>query len=466
MKQPTYARAIFLFRRDLRLEDNLGLCEALASADEVLACFVADPRQLLAERNPYLSCHAVQFMLDSLRELDEELRREDGALHVLSGESERAIERFIELSGAQALFCNADYTPFSQRRDSGLRSSCEREGIGFHSFDDALLREPREVLKPDGAPYSVFTPYFKRWQSRGPAEPRRRASGGRFGRISPAADRSLSDEDFGLVQRNPRLAARGGRKEALRALERVRGLADYEISRNDLVDENGTSRLSSHLKFGTLSAREAYGRVSDLFGRSHALIRELAWRDFFTQIAFHFPRVFGGCFREAYDGIEWSGDPAGLERWEEGSTGFPIVDAAMRELAATGYMRNRARMIAASFLVKDLRLDWRLGERYFARKLADYDPCVNNGNWQWAASTGCDAQPYFRIFNPWTQQERFDPECAYVKRWIPELAPFEPRQIHALRDSNAGLGRYPAPMLDHRLAVQEALEMFEAVRER
>jgi deoxyribodipyrimidine photo-lyase len=243
-------------------------------------------------------------------------------------------------------------------------------------------------------------------------------------------------------------------------LKKMSGFHDYGRQR-DFPGVNGTTGLSAHVKFGTISAREFYHAVSDSLGQEHILINQLYWRDFFTQIGYHYPKVLGAAFQDKYARVAWSIDPADFTAWSEGRTGFPIVDAGMRELNATGFMHNRSRMITASFLVKDLHIDWRMGERYFAQKLVDYDPLVNNGNWQWAASTGCDAQPYFRIFNPWLQQVKFDPAAVYIKKWIPELRNFPAEAIHALgKHPSVSLDGYPRPMVDHHLAKEETKSLF------
>jgi len=236
---------------------------------------------------------------------------------------------------------------------------------------------------------------------------------------------------------------------------------DYQQQR-DYPALSAGSGLSAYLKFGCCSVREAYYAVIETLGSEHPLLRQLYWRDFFTHIGFHFPHVFGHAFHRKYDALAWQNNQDDFLRWTEGRTGFPIVDAGLRELNQTGGMHNRVRMIAASFLVKDLHISWRWGERYFAQHLIDYDPCVNNGNWQWAASTGCDAQPYFRIFNPWLQQKKFDVDCLYIKRWLPELRPFSATMIHQWHKKQVTCD-YPAPMLDHALRSRQAKALFQQI---
>ncbi len=303
--------------------------------------------------------------------------------------------------------------------------------MALHIHADALLHEPDACLKPNGQPYSVYTPFFNRASSLQVAAP----SDNRYRNYyqHPLRESSHNTLNELLKIKNPQLAVNGGRKQALKLLAQIPQFRHYDTDRN-FPAKNATTHLSAHHKFGTISIRESYAAIKAAFNQHHTLIRELYWRDFFTHVAFHFPNVFGHSFHAEYDAIPWQGSNEHFELWCEGRTGFPIVDAGMRELNETGYMHNRVRMITASFLTKDLHIDWRLGEKYFAQKLVDYDPAVNNGNWQWSASTGCDAQPYFRIFNPWLQQEKFDPECVYIKRFVPELAGVPTKNLHQLAE--------------------------------
>jgi deoxyribodipyrimidine photo-lyase len=267
-----------------------------------------------------------------------------------------------------------------------------------------------------------------------------------------------------LTERSGVLALRGGRTEGLKRLRLIDGMTSYKADR-DIPALGATTMLSAHHKFGTISIRETYWRAAEAFGVSCHLISELYWRDFFTHIAWHFPHVFKGAFRPEYNALEWNRSKKDFQRWCEGKTGFPIVDAGMRQMNETGYMHNRVRMIVASFLVKDLHINWQRGEKYFAQKLLDYDPAVNNGNWQWAASTGCDAQPYFRIFNPWLQQKKFDPDAEYIKRWVPELKNVSVKDIHQGYKPNLFSDvKYPEPMVDHAAERQETLKRFKALK--
>jgi deoxyribodipyrimidine photo-lyase len=266
-----------------------------------------------------------------------------------------------------------------------------------------------------------------------------------------------------LKHENKNIALHGGRKEGLKILKHITDFEEYEKIRD--IPAYNTTLLSAHLKFGTLSPRETYHHMQSLGRKAHTgLIRQLYWRDFWYHIAYFYPHVFGNAFHEKYNNLTWKQDEKGFKAWCNGTTGFPIVDAGMRQLNETGFMHNRVRMIVASFLIKDLHIHWLRGEQYFAQKLVDYDPCVNNGNWQWVASTGCDPQPYFRIFNPWLQQRKYDPACTYIKRWIPELKDVSTNAIHAwYKDKNRIESSYPAPILDHDVERGKTLAMYKAV---
>lgn len=442
-------RSLFIFRRDLRLEDNTALIEALKASKSVIPCFIFDPRQL---QSPYSSNRSISFMVQSLIELSKSLREKKGRLYFFSGEAEEVVEALLKQEKIQALYINKDYTPFSKKRDEALLKLCQINQCEFHAFDDALLNAPGEVLKDDNTPYTVFTPFFKKAQLKKVKEPNLELPK-KFCNDEIEGCKELSFLDDLIV--SPSKEHPGGRSHGLKLLFDIENLKDYQENRN-FPALRQTSNLSPHHKFGTVSIRETYHRVLELFGKKHTLISELYWRDFYTHIAFHFPYVFGKSFQKKYEKISWKNDEKQFQKWKEGQTGFPIVDAGMRQLNSTGWMHNRVRMIVASFLVKDLHIDWKWGEKYFAQKLVDYDPAVNNGSWQWAASTGCDAQPYFRIFNPFLQQKRFDPDCVYIKKWVPELELFSPKQIHDLK----GLAIYPPPMVDHSKEVQISKDLF------
>jgi deoxyribodipyrimidine photo-lyase len=453
-----YNLALHIFRRDLRLPDNTALLAAMREAAQVVTCFIVDDRQVTP--HPYQSQNGLAFMVESLDELATDVERHGGRLLVCRGDPARVVTALVRTLGLDAVFLNRDYTPFSLARDTAIEDACIASGVACHAYDDALLAPPDEVHKDDGDPYTVFTPFYKRARQRAVPLPQRTVPR-RFTRAAAYSGPTISPQAIWPAGASPTRTEHGGRTHGMATLAALAQYSPYATAR-DRLDLAGTTRLSAHHKFGTLSIRESYHSIAGALGEEHPLLRQLYWRDFFTQIAWHFPHVFGHAFQRKYEHLEWRGRDTWFEAWCEGRTGFPIVDAGMRELAATGYMHNRARMIVASFLVKDLHLDWRRGERWFAQSLTDYDPAVNNGSWQWAASTGCDAQPYFRVFNPWLQQKRFDPDGVYIHRWIPELADVPPEALH--RWHTAPLfqhARYPRPLIEHDTQKAGALEMFQ-----
>lgn len=445
-----WQRTLFIFRRDLRLDDNTGLLHALENSDEVIPAFIFTPEQI--EKNPYRGDHCLQFMIESLEDLSEQLRKKGGKLYFFYGNPDE-VAAHVKVD---AIIVNRDYTPYSIRRDEKIRAACKKKNIAFLSFDDALLHPIEETFKADGKPYTIFSPYFKKASKLKVPAPRANRFSNYFSGSLPSAEGASF---MRKIFPKPEKFIGGGRGEALKILKSIGKFTKY-LKERDFPAENGTTHLSAHLKFTTISPREAYHAIRDALGSQSGLIRSLYWRDFFTSIAYCFPHIFKGAFHKKFDHLEWSYDKKAFKRWCEGKTGFPIVDAGMREMNETGYMHNRVRMIAASFLVKDLHIDWRWGEKYFAQTLVDYDPAVNNGNWQWSASTGCDAQPYFRIFNPWAQQAKFDPECVYIKKWIPELKSIAPDVIHKWY-LEGDKSKYPHPMVDHAKEAKAALKNYK-----
>jgi deoxyribodipyrimidine photo-lyase len=436
-----YRISLFIFRRDLRIQDNSALNLAISTSDKVLPCFIFDPRQIT--KHPYQSQPALQFMLQSLTDLRLAFQAIDAELALYDELPVEVIRQVVQQYSIQAVFVNRDYTPFSRRRDAELAQVCQDLHIDFHVVPDCLLTEPEQALKSDRTPYKVFTAFYNNARQFNVPLPNALEKP-HFIKLDgeSAIGKSIFPQTEATVNSTP-----GGRKQALAILGQLAKQADYQAKR-DYPFLDATSHLSAHLKFGTCSAREAYYAIVQQLGTEHPLLRQLYWRDFFSHIAFHYPHVFGKAFYSQYDNLVWDNNRDYFQRWSEGKTGFPIVDAGMRELNTTGFMHNRVRMIVASFLVKDLHISWRWGERYFAQHLVDYDPAVNNGNWQWAASTGCDAQPYFRIFNPWLQQQKFDLDCQYIYRWIPELNGIPAAIIHKWHSKHSG-SAYPAPMVDH-----------------
>lgn len=453
--------SIFIFRRDLRLQDNTGLLAALKESDKVIPCFFLDPTQL--EENEYRSDNSVQFMLESLQDLEKQLSKKDAKLYVFYGKPTEAIGKLIDETKIKAVYVNRDYTPHSLSRDNKIKEICEKKDVAYKQYGDCMLNEPEAVLKADGRPYTIFSAYLHKAQTLKVRKPKKNNHRNYYTKklISKESQRIYKKI---IAKKNERIKLRGGRAKALARIQDLGRYRNYGKER-DFPYLDATTHLSPHLKFGTCSIREVYYAIYEKLGKNHELIRQLYWRDFFTQIGFFSPHIYGTSFHKRYDNLNWSYDKEKFIAWCEGKTGFPIVDAGMRELNETGFINNRVRMITASFLTKDLHIDWRWGEKYFAQKLVDYDPAVNNGNWQWIASTGCDAQPYFRIFNPWLQQKKYDPKCSYIKKWVPELRELSAAQIHSLdkrRPSNLG---YPKPIVDHTTEAAKTKSLYEKIRQ-
>jgi deoxyribodipyrimidine photo-lyase len=444
-----YDQSVFLFRRDLRLRDNSGLIAAMQASKSVIPVFVVDP--VLVEKWSGAT-KRMTFLAHALEQLDEEIASYGGRLLILGGDPVGALEKLLSQHSVDAVFSNRDYTPWARGRDNKLKAVCDRAGVRFESYADQLLNEPESVSKADGKPYTVFTPYYKRAKVHAVSRPELHAA---F-KFSTSSGDSLQGSFLGHYLSD---SFKKGSLSVTDALGRIETLSEYEQTK-DLPGTAGTSRMSAMLRFGLCSVREVYQTVKASHGHEHALIRQLYWRDFYFQIGFHFPRVYRSAFREKYNQLVWDHNPEGLRAWQEGRTGFPLIDAGMRELLATGYMHNRVRMVVASFLTKNLHIDWREGEAHFAKHLIDFDPALNNGNWQWSASTGCDAQPYFRVFSPWRQQARFDKDCSYIKQWLPELRELSAKEIHGLEKSD---DKYLPQIVNLKASAEESKHRFRSL---
>ncbi|MFO1396105.1 MAG: deoxyribodipyrimidine photo-lyase [Burkholderiales bacterium] len=477
MPEPRYARALVWFRRDLRDFDHAALAAALADAAAVHCAFVFD-REIL-DALPARADRRVEFIRDSVAELAAALRERGGGLHTVHAAARDAIPALARELGVDAVYANHDYEPAAIARDEDVAAVLAAAGIAFHTRKDQVVFERAEILTQAGKPFTVFTPYRNAWlKALTPAHLAPHDVDGDAHRLAPGpgadAVPSLAALGFapaGLAAIGVQPGMSGGAQrfaDFRKRIDRYRATRDYPALK-------GPSYLSVHLRFGTVSVRalaahaHACSLEADGDGAT-AWLSELVWREFYAQLLWHFPHVVHHSFRPEYDALPFPNDPSHFAAWREGRTGYPLVDAAMRQLNRTGYMHNRLRMIAASFLVKDLLVDWRHGERYFADTLIDYDLASNNGGWQWAASTGCDAQPWFRIFNPVTQSERFDPDGRFLRRYVPEIAALDDREIHApwrvpadvQRAKGVAIGRdYPAPIVDHAAARAAALALFK-----
>jgi len=424
---------IFWFRRDLRIEDNAGLYHALRGVRQVLPVFIFDTDIL--DKLDNKQDRRVQFIHDSLTGLQLELSQLGSSLMVMHGRPVDCFEKLFTEYSVSVVYTNHDYEPYAMVRDAAMRAFLEDRGIGFLTFKDQVIFERNEVLKQDGAPYTVFTPYSRRWKetlnsSHLKPYPVLKYAGNLY---QQTATEIPTLADLGFKER----------KGTIGPPKLNETIAAHYSDTRDFPGIDGTTRLSVHLRFGTISIRELAGRAQQL---NETLLNELIWRDFYQMILWHFPQVTEHSFKKEYDRIAWRNNEQEFEQWSAGKTGYPIVDAGMRELNETGYMHNRVRMIVASFLTKHLLIDWRWGEAYFAEKLLDFDLAANNGGWQWAAGCGCDAAPYFRIFNPYLQTQKFDPELKYIRKWVPEFDELT----------------YTQPIVNHELARGRCLKVYKA----
>lgn len=477
MKKPL-ERALFWFRRDLRDHDNAGLYHALKDAEAVWCVFIFDTEIL--DRLPSRRDRRVEFIHGSVVELDAALRTRGGGLIVRHARARDAIPALAAELKVEAVYTNHDYEPAAIARDAEVEDALKSAGIAWRTFKDTVIFEKDEVLTQAGGTFSVFTPYKNAWlkklDTRGdfywrayPVEKYAKAL------ARPAAGEMPSLSEMGFEPANIRETGitPGTAGGAALLKDFAKRIADYKTAR-DYPAVKGVSYLSVHNRFGTVSIRELVTQARLGRGEGAATwLSELIWRDFYFQILWHHPHVVRNAFKPDYDAIRWPNDRELFAAWCEARTGYPIIDAAMRQINQTGYMHNRLRMIVASFLTKDLHIDWRWGEQYFADHLIDFDLSANNGGWQWAASSGCDAQPYFRIFNPVTQSERFDPQGKFIRRYLPELAKLPDKFIHApwtappLEQQAAGcmIGRdYPAPVVDHAAAREMTLGLYAVVK--
>jgi deoxyribodipyrimidine photo-lyase len=418
--------AILWLRRDLRLKDNTALMHALGSGLPVLPLFIFDDNIL--KELPGDDAR-VSFIIHSLEQIHQQLKEVESSLLCKKGDSLTVWKELISEYEIAKVFTNKDYEPYARKRDADIEKLLSKNGISFHSYKDQVIFEEGEVVKEDGRPYTVFTPYKNKWLTALDSLPTIKSKQVQW------------DKFYKIKLSMPAITDIGFQESGIKVPSFDASVLDDYTSTRDFPSRS-TSHIGPHLRFGTISIRQL---VAGLQPKHATFLSELVWREFFMQILFHFPHVVHQNFREAYNGIQWRNNEAEFEKWCTGQTGFPLVDAGMRQLNATGFMHNRVRMVTASFLCKHLLIDWQWGEAYFAKKLLDYELASNNGNWQWAAGTGCDAAPYFRIFNPMTQAKKFDKDGSYTRQWVRELD---------------GFG-YIEPMVNHEMARVRALEVYK-----
>ena len=422
---------LFWFRRDLRLIDNHGLYEALQSELPVLPIFIFDTNILDKLENK--EDKRVDFIFQALEKLNEYLEKQGKSIQIFYGKPLEIYENLSQQYEIGNVFCNEDYEPYAIKRDQEIKDFLASKNINFYQFKDQVIFQKDEITKADGKPYTVYTPYSKQWLLKfNDQNLEFFASEKKLENLLNIEKQNITLENVGFKKTNYLFE---NPKINLEILEK------YHETRNLPTKE--TSQMSVHLRFGTISARKLVKLASEL--NDNTYLKELIWREFFMQILWHFPKVVHHSFKEKYDKISWENNEELFQKWCEGKTGYPIVDAGMRELNETGLMHNRVRMVCASFLTKHLLTDWRIGEAYFAEKLMDYDLSANNGNWQWSAGSGCDAAPYFRVFNPEEQQKKFDPKFIYIKKWVKEF----------------GTSTYPKPIIEHKFARERALKRYK-----
>ncbi|MEY4875749.1 MAG: hypothetical protein RL708_898 [Bacteroidota bacterium] len=423
--------SIFWFRRDLRLNDNAALYHALKSGLTVIPIFIFD-KNILNELEDR-SDKRVQFIYQTIENIKLELQKINSDLKIFYDTPQQAFEKIIAEFKIKKVFTNHDYEPYAINRDAEIKLFLESKNISFHTFKDQVIFEKNEVLKDDGKPYTVFTPFSKKWKAAltdfhlksYPTE----KYFSNFAKLNP--EKLISENEMNFTFQPLKFPLSNFPKKII---------ADYHNTR-DFPAIEGISRLSLHLRFGTISIRELV-RYSKSVNEKY--LNELIWREFYMTIIWHFPYVVNSCFKKEYNYIKWRNNEVEFDAWCNGKTGYPIVDAGMKELNETGFMHNRVRMIVASFLTKHLLIDWRWGEAYFAKKLLDFELSSNNGGWQWAAGCGVDAAPYFRVFNPALQTERFDKDLKYINKWLPELNSFD----------------YPKPIVEHKFARERVLKVY------
>ena len=422
---------LFWFRRDLRLIDNHGLYEALQSELPVLPIFIFDTNILDKLENK--EDKRVDFIFQALEKLNEYLEKQGKSIQIFYGKPLEIYENLSQQYEIGNVFCNEDYEPYAIKRDQEIKDFLASKNINFYQFKDQVIFQKDEITKADGKPYTVYTPYSKQWLLKfNDQNLEFFASEKKLENLLNIEKQNITLENIGFKKTNYLFE---NPKINLEILEKYQETRDFPTLE--------TSQMSVHLRFGTISARKLVKLASEL--NDNTYLKELIWREFFMQILWHFPKVVHHSFKEKYDKIAWENNEELFQKWCEGKTGYPIVDAGMRELNETGLMHNRVRMVCASFLTKHLLTDWRLGEAYFAEKLMDYDLSANNGNWQWSAGSGCDAAPYFRVFNPEEQQKKFDPKFIYIKKWVKEF----------------GTSAYPKPIIEHKFARERALKRYK-----
>ena len=450
--------SLFIFRLDLRLKDNIALIECFKKSDKIYLAFIFDPVQIDTSKNKYFSHNCVQFMIESLKEL---YKKSDKKLLFFYGSTKDVIKDTINNLNIDNVCVNRDYTPFSIERDTKIEKLCKTLKCNFYSYDDLMLTPICKIMKPDKTPYSTFTPYLTqalKYKINKPSETNIKTKVQLNKKELKYLIPLQKLDDF--YEFNKNINVNGGRSKALYILKSIENQRNYD-SKRSLCDYKST-HLSAYIKFGCVSIREVYHTCANKLGKNSGLVKQLYWRDFYYNILYHFPETYTKKrgLKSVYSKFPWSHDKTKFNKWCNGETGFPIVDASMKNLNETGYMPNRSRLIVANFLTKILRVDWTWGERYFAQKLVDYSVSNNLGNWQWVASIGADYQN--RIYNPMSQSLKSDPECKYIKKWLPVLDNVPNKDVHNWYSKHEKYSiDYLSPIVDYGTEYKKSKELFK-----
>lgn len=452
-------KSLFIFRRDFSINDNISFIECYNKSDKILPIFIFTPEQVV--KNKYFSSNAFQFMLESLDSLDIELKlKYKSQLHYYFGDNIEILKKIKKEYDYQDIYFNMDYTNYAIKRDNLIKEFCNKNNIGCYSLENYLLNPIGTYLKEDGKEYQKFTPFKINAIKTKIQKPINKIyNKNKFDKIKYKFLLKNLDKYY---EYNEKLALKGGREYALKILKNIKDFKNYDKIRNILI--KNTTNLSPYIKFGCVSIREVYYSFLKNLGIKSGLITQLFWREFYYYLCYYNKHILNGeSLKREYDKIKWKNDKKLYNAWKEGKTGFPLVDAGMRELNETGFMHNRARLMTSSFLIKILQSDWKWGEKYFSNKLLDYDPSVNNGNWQWSSSSGADSQPFFRIFSVERQTERFDPECLYIKKWLPELNDVPPKDIinWSTKYKEYSNIKYFKPIVDYKKMRLNTLKMYK-----
>lgn len=460
---------LFIFFRDYRIRDNLGLIKTLQHYDNVLPIFIFVDDQINPHKNKYFSNNSMQFLCESIHELNKDFSDYSKELYLFQGsniiEVLENIQDKIEIEG---IHYNMDYTPYSLKRQDKLKKWCEKQNIIHEVYEDYLLAPIGSFLKQDNSYYGIYTPFKNNVYKQIHLIPKPKSKQKSLTNVSNSNNIKKSKyfisqkETLNFYNNNPHILVHSGKKEALKLLNKSKNM-DYDVLRNDMTFD--TTHLSAYIKYGILSIREVFWYFYK--HKQQGLLDQVVWREFYFYVSFYNPRLLSKSenYNKKYDKIQWVKNNKHFEAWKQGSTGYPIIDACMKELNTTGYMHNRGRLITSNFLNRILGLDWRLGEQYFAQQLTDYDPCVNNGNWQWIASTGTDPKPYFqRLFNPWLQSAKFDKDANYIKKWLPQLKNIPSKHLHQWdkyeNEYNLKELDYVQPIIDYSEARKRSISQY------